>query len=238
MITATISDYVACQDDFYFRKLPVSPQGIIRTGQKIELECRVSAEDRISISWTLDGELLLNSSRRYQNDTTGDLIIRRADHRLDSGAFACTATNISSGFSIASQSATLLIQCKRTVSNPFSPYNSKITYSANMVWGDFYDDCKSVNFPSPRPHIHDRHPRHEALAHAAEVLLLTLSSSPLFFRSVSSISLSLTSALLYIHFYDLQPPTAPFYSFLSLMTIPERAQDTIPLSRSFCSFPQ
>lgn len=113
IVATTIGDYSAyCQDDFYFRKWPVSPQEIIRTGQTVELECRVSAEDRISISWTLNGELLFNSSRRYQNANTGDLIIRRADHRLDSGAFACTATNISSGFSIASQPATLMIQCK------------------------------------------------------------------------------------------------------------------------------
>lgn len=110
--TAMISDCGTCQDDFYFRKWPVSPQGIIRTGQSVELECRVSAEDRISISWTLNGEQLINSSRRYQNATTGDLTIRRADHRLDSGDFACTATNVSSGFSIASQPATLMIHCK------------------------------------------------------------------------------------------------------------------------------
>lgn len=107
--TAMISDCGTCQDDFYFRKWPVSPQGIIRTGQSVELECRVSAEDRISISWTLNGEQLINSSRRYQNATTGDLTIRRADHRFDSGDFACTATNVSSGFSIASQPATLMI---------------------------------------------------------------------------------------------------------------------------------
>lgn len=113
--TVVLSDYATCQDDFYFRKWPVSPQGIIRTGQSLELECRVSAEDRISISWTLNGELLINSSRRYQNSTTGDLVIRRADHRLDSGDFACTATNVSSGFSIASQPATLMIHCKPTL---------------------------------------------------------------------------------------------------------------------------
>jgi hypothetical protein len=110
--TTVLSDCVTCQDDFYFRKWPVSPAGIIRTGQSVELECRVSAEDRISISWTLNGELLINSSRRYQNSTTGALVIRRADHRLDSGDFACTATNVSSGFSIASQLATLMIHCK------------------------------------------------------------------------------------------------------------------------------
>lgn len=110
--TTVLSDCVTCQDDFYFRKWPVSPAGIIRTGQSVELECRVSAEDRISISWTLNGQLLINSSRRYQNSTTGALVIRRADHRLDSGDFACTATNVSSGFSIASQLATLMIHCK------------------------------------------------------------------------------------------------------------------------------
>ena len=126
-ITAAISDYVACQDDFYFRKWPVSPGGIVRSGQTIEMECRVSAEDRISISWTLNGELLLNSSRRYQNSTTGDLVIRRADHRLDSGAFACTATNISSGFSIASQPAVLMISCE---SNPPFAFSAP----ANMLF--------------------------------------------------------------------------------------------------------
>ena len=130
--TAVLSDYATCQDDFYFRKWPVSPQGIIRTGQSLELECRVSAEDRISISWTLNGELLINSSRRYQNSTTGDLVIRRADHRLDSGDFACTATNVSSGFSIASQPATLMIHCKRILVLFFSQYNPQQTNSFSL----------------------------------------------------------------------------------------------------------
>lgn len=106
-----------CQDDFYFRKWPQSPSGAVRAGQSAHLECRVSAEDRISLSWTLDGELLFNSSRRYQDPATGGLVIRRLDHRLDSGAFVCTATNVSSGFSIASQPARLTVVCK-SLGNP------------------------------------------------------------------------------------------------------------------------
>ena len=86
--------------------------GILRTGQSLRLDCRVSAEDRISISWTLDGEMVLNTSRRYQDPLTGDLIIRRADRRLDTGSFSCSATNISSGFSIVSQPAVVTVLCK------------------------------------------------------------------------------------------------------------------------------
>lgn len=149
-ITVTISDLVGCQDDFYFRKWPVSPSGIVRKGQNVEFECRVSSEDRVSISWTLNGELLLNTSRRYQNESTGFLVIRRVDHLLDSGAFACTATNISSGFSIASQPATLMIQCKRAAGTVI--LLSTVQRSQAQIWrGDFYDDCKSVKFPLPHP---------------------------------------------------------------------------------------
>lgn len=161
LMTITTSGYVSCQDDFYFRKWPVSPQGTIRAGQSVELECRVSTEDRISISWTLNGELLTNSSRRYQNAVTGDLIIRRADHRLDSGSFACTATNVSSGFSIASQPATLNIQCKSNtdVSNPnhrLAPQFKDNTERANMARGIFMTIVNLSTSPRPRPHFHDR----------------------------------------------------------------------------------
>lgn len=117
---------VYSQDDFYFRKWPTAPSGPIKTGQSLRLDCRVSVEDRIAISWTLAGELLLNSSRRYQDPATGDLIIRRADHRLDAGDFACTATNVSSGFSIASQPATLTILCA---------YNILISFFALFTTG-------------------------------------------------------------------------------------------------------
>lgn len=137
MLILTMTKNVDSQDDFYFTKWPQSPSGsfalfyptaacnffntnqncvryagILRTGQSVRLDCRVSAEDRISISWTLDGETVLNTSRRYQDPSTGDLIIRRADRRLDTGAFACSATNISSGFSIVSQPAVVTVLCK------------------------------------------------------------------------------------------------------------------------------
>lgn len=110
-------DVVIGQDDFYFKKWPTSPpSGSLKEGQNLRLDCRVSSDDRIAISWMLDGELVLNTSRRYQDPVTGDLIIRRLDHRMDTGDFACTATNMSSGFSIASQPATLSILCNYNIS--------------------------------------------------------------------------------------------------------------------------
>ena len=76
-------DVVDGQDDFYFKKWPTSPpSGSLKEGQNLRLDCRVSSDDRIAISWMLDGELVLNTSRRYQDPVTGDLIIRRVDHRI------------------------------------------------------------------------------------------------------------------------------------------------------------
>jgi len=99
-------------------------------GQSLRLDCRVSAEDRISISWTLDGETVLNTSRRYQDPLTGDLIIRRADRRLDSGSFSCSATNISSGFSIVSQPAIVTVLCKSLLHNSALHYQTERAISA------------------------------------------------------------------------------------------------------------
>lgn len=80
-------------------------------GQSVRLLCSVSSDDRIVLAWMFNKEIIRNTSRRYQEGST--LIIRRADYRLDSGQFECTATNVSSGFSIASLPAALTVHCKR-----------------------------------------------------------------------------------------------------------------------------
>lgn len=96
------------QDDFYFRTNPHNES--VTMGQSVRLLCSVSSDDRIVLAWTFNKETIRNTSRRYQEGSA--LVIRRADYRLDSGLFECTATNISSGFSIASLPAALTVHCK------------------------------------------------------------------------------------------------------------------------------
>ena len=100
--------WVSGQDDFYFR---ISPENqSVRSGENVRLRCQVSSQDYVVISWTLDGKPVQNSTRIYQAES--DLVIGRVDPILDAGSFVCTATNVSSGFSIASLPATLTILCK------------------------------------------------------------------------------------------------------------------------------
>ena len=97
------------QDDFYFRTHPHNES--VKTGEHFRLECSVSSGDRILLAWTLNKESVRNTARRYQESSSSALVVRRADHRLDSGLFECSATNVSSGFSIASLPATVSVQC-------------------------------------------------------------------------------------------------------------------------------
>ncbi|KAF4519301.1 hypothetical protein B566_EDAN005240 [Ephemera danica] len=74
------------------------------------MKCLVSAERGVAYYWQLNGRPLTNTTRRHQRGP--DLYITRADRERDTGEFTCIALNVTSGFSVTSQRATLSIQCK------------------------------------------------------------------------------------------------------------------------------
>ncbi len=125
---------VCGQDDFYFRVSPEEQS--VRSGDTVRLRCQVSSEDGVVVTWssrrtlpvetsgalpaasTAEEQPVRNSTRVYQSQS--DLIIGRVDAKLDSGiAYICTATNVSSGFSIATLPVTIHVLCKstRSISN-------------------------------------------------------------------------------------------------------------------------
>uniref|UniRef100_A0A915L5W7 Ig-like domain-containing protein n=1 Tax=Romanomermis culicivorax TaxID=13658 RepID=A0A915L5W7_ROMCU len=102
-----------CKNDnsFYFNTNPKSI--VVREGSRAFLECNVSNLCNVQFHWTIGGDLVANTSRRYQNSS--NLIITRVNKSLDSDEFHCIATVASSGFSQQSEGATLSIQCKIAV---------------------------------------------------------------------------------------------------------------------------
>ncbi|KAG8225400.1 hypothetical protein J437_LFUL004600 [Ladona fulva] len=96
-------------DAFYFAESPEGGPPII-AGGSTELRCRASPEDGIAYTWQLDGQPVPNTTRRFQRGS--NLIIRRVDPERDAGEFKCTATNMSTGFSLASGPASLRILCE------------------------------------------------------------------------------------------------------------------------------
>ncbi|XP_046400427.1 inactive tyrosine-protein kinase 7-like [Ischnura elegans] len=93
-------------DAFYFAERPEA-KGPVRAGESTELRCRASQNDGIAYTWELDGELVPNTTRRFQRGS--HLIIRRVDPVRDAGEFKCIATNTSSGYSSVSEPASLRI---------------------------------------------------------------------------------------------------------------------------------
>lgn len=96
-----------CEDDFYFEISPESRS--VKSGEHLQLQCRVSNDQHIMYTWTLNGGNIYNTSRRFQH--SNNLTILRTDPFLDSGTISCIATNTTSGFSITSLPAKLNIQC-------------------------------------------------------------------------------------------------------------------------------
>ncbi|KAM7288327.1 inactive tyrosine-protein kinase 7, partial [Ixodes scapularis] len=94
---------VSGQDTFYFSPQPADVR--VRQGESATLRCGVSKSDRISFYWTLGGEAVRNTTRRFQQGS--DLRVTRVDPSLDLGEFKCIATNASTGYSLASQGAQL-----------------------------------------------------------------------------------------------------------------------------------
>lgn len=96
------------QDNFYFDPSPMDQEVI--EGQETRLRCDVSNRKHIRFYWTVNDRPLQNTSRRFQEDS--DLRILRVDRADDSGYFQCIATNMTTGVSLKSRSATLTIYCE------------------------------------------------------------------------------------------------------------------------------
>lgn len=132
------------QDSFYFSPQPADVR--VRKGESATLRCGVSSGDRVVFHWTLDGEPVRNTTRRFQQGS--DLRLTRVDPSLDMGEFRCIATNSSSGFSLASQGAQLNIlwigeQVTVELHSPSSP-------SELAVGGEFSLRCRAEGVPEPQ----------------------------------------------------------------------------------------
>ncbi|GBO29629.1 hypothetical protein AVEN_131817-1, partial [Araneus ventricosus] len=93
------------QDSYYFQPHPQDKD--VRKGQSVTLECGVSNSRHVIFYWTLNGDPVSNTSRRYQDGS--NLHITRVDPSKDIGEFKCIATNVTTGISLASQGAQLNI---------------------------------------------------------------------------------------------------------------------------------
>ncbi|GFY64795.1 ig-like domain-containing protein, partial [Trichonephila inaurata madagascariensis] len=93
------------QDSYYFQPHPQDKD--VRKGQSVTLECGVSNSKHVVFYWTLNGDPVSNTSRRYQEGS--NLHFTRVDPAKDIGEFKCIATNVTTGISLASQGAQLNI---------------------------------------------------------------------------------------------------------------------------------
>lgn len=94
---------ISCQDLFYFSKHPENKAVV--SGDSVELECQVSHLDNIIYYWNLNDTRLNNTTRRRQIGS--NLYINRVDRNSDAGEYSCIAENVTSGFSLTSQTANL-----------------------------------------------------------------------------------------------------------------------------------
>lgn len=100
---------VCCgQDTFYFNLKPVDQ--VVAEGTELTLLCDVSNRRHIQFQWIHNSRLITNTSRRFQDGS--NLKILRVTRQDDAGTFQCIATNVTTGFSLLSEEATLEIQCK------------------------------------------------------------------------------------------------------------------------------
>lgn len=79
-------------------------------GSDITVNCDVSDRQHIVFQWMFRGKIVVNTSRRFQDNS--NLRILRVNRDDDDGPFTCIATNITTGFSLQSSNAKLNIQCK------------------------------------------------------------------------------------------------------------------------------
>ncbi|XP_066504287.1 inactive tyrosine-protein kinase 7a [Hoplias malabaricus] len=89
----TILCKVLCVQSFHFTKEPKSQDAL--HGRSAMLRCEVSDPEGVVYSWTLNGETVRNSDRRFQEG--GNLKFTAIDRTLDAGNFQCVATKNSTG---------------------------------------------------------------------------------------------------------------------------------------------
>lgn len=89
-----------------FTKEPKSQDAL--HGRSAMLRCEVSDPADVGYSWTLDGELLTDSERRFQEGS--NLKFTSIDRSLDSGSFQCVATNAATGETLTSAAAAFNIK--------------------------------------------------------------------------------------------------------------------------------
>lgn len=94
------------EDSFYFSTMPQSRNVV--EGSDITVNCDVSDRQHIVFQWMFRGKIVVNTSRRFQDNS--NLRILRVSRDDDDGPFTCIATNITTGFSLQSSNAKLNIQ--------------------------------------------------------------------------------------------------------------------------------
>uniref|UniRef100_T1JFK3 Ig-like domain-containing protein n=1 Tax=Strigamia maritima TaxID=126957 RepID=T1JFK3_STRMM len=103
-----VFNFGCAQDNFYFNVQPKDASVI--SGQSTILECNVSNTKQIIFYWTLNGDTVANTTRRYQDGS--NLRITRVNREKDLGEFKCIAMNSSTGFSLFSSGASLNVMCE------------------------------------------------------------------------------------------------------------------------------
>ncbi|XP_075167352.1 protein tyrosine kinase 7 [Haematobia irritans] len=88
-----------------FLILPVSQS--IAEGDTADFNCHATPTRGLIYSWTLNGQLIQNSSRIYQNGS--DLHIESVSRESDGGDYVCIATNVANGARQASPPARLTV---------------------------------------------------------------------------------------------------------------------------------
>lgn len=146
VITATLMSRRADGqgDAFYFSAQPADVRVV--QGESATLRCDVSHKQAVAFYWTLDGEPVRNTSRRFQRGS--ELHVTRVDPSKDIGEFKCIATNVTTGFSIASQGAQLNIlwigeRVSVEAHSPTSP-------AAFRVGGEMSLRCRAEGAPEPQ----------------------------------------------------------------------------------------
>lgn len=99
----------ALEDKYYFTAYPQHNLQV-EEGEQQVLHCDVNDRRNMAFSWYIDGEAVVDTTRRYQQ--ARDLIISSVSRQLDSGWFYCEAINTATHEGIQSTSAKLNITCK------------------------------------------------------------------------------------------------------------------------------
>ncbi|CAL1542560.1 unnamed protein product, partial [Lymnaea stagnalis] len=108
LVLLSVLGLSSAQDTFYFNVKPQNKDAV--EGSETRLYCDVSDRRHIYFQWTQGGRPIVNTTRKYQEDS--NLRILRVLRGEDEGPFQCVATNLTTGFSLQSQEASLNILCE------------------------------------------------------------------------------------------------------------------------------